>query len=1121
MINIENAQHSSGTATAAPQISPLFPPVVDSSSDTWSLSYAATHNISRTTTAATQPPTHKTTHEQPRYANLGPPEYAENAVDNKDRLTGAAAPSPQVSAIGSTNHDDIPSRSISEVTRPDEQTGDAPFNHSHLHRERQTGTDREADAERPSNLSTISPHRSRPTSPHDPKMPTSLAGSNISLPAPKAETNEAQATAPSGSTCSQPASRTQLRTGSTQLETRAEDTGPGAESLSPALGSRRSVVSAISSPSPGPPTSDHNNLSPSVTRPSSLPVQQNVDEKREVPAPSPPTRSPPYEDATPPYSGTINTKEAEAAAERSLLASSDHRQSLLPAYQSPVQEKASPLPCEPPTIIPVTDLSARRRAEERCPPSRPFSFMDAHHENITHRHTASKDSQLTSGTSSSLSKELGIDGNESGNRSHSQLYTRSPNEGNLGLHPALRAVNENRPPGQNKNLTPPRKSPDQRSLNSGQQRQEQQYRIPGPYGQQFRAPHPITTSSHGGQPLPPQQQPPKSAPLAERERVVDYPSMVKNKHQSSEIVVTSRPQGTEYALPGIGPPHAPEPSNSSPKPRTGAARLFHPHSSPKPRLGHDDASDLNESPFKEEKKKERRGSIFRPRSTQESRSKSVQVDSMKSDASRSQGALEFYPRSPDMQAQGTSQNGVKAKEKEQKASKKLQRVTASNNPPQTESKKKGGFLRLSGLFGKSGKESIPSAREEPVQRTVPPQAMFSPPPSTAPAAVNPIPYQEQQAHWKGQDPPRISDDRRSNAFRGHTPPVGGYYAPGSQIPDLGEKPPPPPPKPAAKPRDPDAFIGGRRLSEQRAAEQARLLANFTGPRTQSQAEKLYPPNQPQQQPHPTVQPHSAPPSTQHFTTTTTTTTTRATQPQHPRATSQRSPPDLRIDTTSSRLNPNRRSQPAPSKITGAITNSDSNSRGKAPFSEIAPPNTIITHSNSNPQRHSPYTDRNSQHSPYGYGTARGLRKDNLSHAIDLHKRSRSPRNGRRESFDSEEEERINAQDPANKLGTFSQMHRSKSHPGESGEDAGQEKPWMIDLPVGEDRGNPSGSAANNNGNNNYDNSSKGAVPLAELPGSKAAGDAESDEEIVMCSTAYPGQEWMPDVQGYGHWGDHA
>jgi hypothetical protein len=41
----------------------------------------------------------------------------------------------------------------------------------------------------------------------------------------------------------------------------------------------------------------------------------------------------------------------------------------------------------------------------------------------------------------------------------------------------------------------------------------------------------------------------------------------------------------------------------------------------------------------------------------------------------------------------------------------------------------------------------------------------------------------------------------------------------------------------------------------------------------------------------------------------------------------------------------------------------------------------------------------------------------------------------------------------------------------------------------------------------------------ELPGSKAPGD-DSDEEIVMSSTAYPGQEWAPEYLGYGgNWDD--
>jgi hypothetical protein len=42
----------------------------------------------------------------------------------------------------------------------------------------------------------------------------------------------------------------------------------------------------------------------------------------------------------------------------------------------------------------------------------------------------------------------------------------------------------------------------------------------------------------------------------------------------------------------------------------------------------------------------------------------------------------------------------------------------------------------------------------------------------------------------------------------------------------------------------------------------------------------------------------------------------------------------------------------------------------------------------------------------------------------------------------------------------------------------------------------------------------------ELPGSKAPGDQDSDDEIVMSSTAYPGQEWAPESWAYGgNWDD--
>ena len=871
-------------------------------------------------------------------------------------------------------------------------------------------------------------------------------------------TNDCPLTASSGSRCS-------------HEDPVIENDGRGTESLSALSPSSRSS---------GPPNSHHNGPSPAYFRPNVPLSQHDTEGKGEFPGVSPPASSPPYEDATPPYSTTINTKEAEAAAERSLSASQDRRPSL-PAYQSPIQESAPPVPFQPSAIVPVADLSARRREEDKRPPSRPFSFVATYQEDVLYRHTASKESQHTSGTTSSLSKELGLEGDETSNAAYSRLSPRPLNDSDLGLHPALRGPVEKPIISQNRN---------QGSPPSTQNQQEEQYRIPGPYGQQLRPIKPLLISSDAGQVS--FQQPPHSAPLAKREQVADHPSLINDKHRSLDVPVKHHLLTTEYHLSGMGPPLPPKPSNLTSRERTGAAKLFHPHPKSGLRRADNDHSHLQESAYKEEKIDDKHGSMFRLHNRRDSGSTSSQFGSTRVNASRSQSALEFRRLSPDLQAHDVVQRGTKTKGKDQKFSRKLQRMTTSKHQTETPPKKKGGFLRLSGLFGKSGKESIPPAKEEPSQRAVAPESIFHTSVIRGPSPASSMPRQDHQNHLRGQASSNDHGDQREDSFQGQAPPVGGYYAPINQIADQSEH------QPRRLPLDPNSFIGGRRLTDQRAAEQARHLESIVGVRGQ------YPtPYQPQAQPN--AQPQSAPPSTQHFNTG---------APQQPRAASQRFPPDLRID-TSGRPSPNRRSQPLP--VTGARAMLDSTSGGRAPFTEI-PTNVTTPHTSSNPQRHSPYTDRNSQHSPYGYGTARGLRKDNLSHAIDLHKRSRSPRNGRRESFDSPEE-RINAHDPASRLGTFSDTHRSRSQRGASGDnDEGQEKPWKIDLPVaGDPHRRAAGTthelpptwaaAANTNAN-----------PPVELPGGPDAPD--SDEEIVMSSTAWPGQEWIPEMQAYGHWDDH-
>jgi len=182
------------------------------------------------------------------------------------------------------------------------------------------------------------------------------------------------------------------------------------------------------------------------------------------------------------------------------------------------------------------------------------------------------------------------------------------------------------------------------------------------------------------------------------------------------------------------------------------------------------------------------------------------------------------------------------------------------------------------------------------------------------------------------------------------------------------------------------------------------------------------------------------------------------------------------------------------------------------------------------------------------------------HVADLHKRSRSPRLGRRAS--SDEDLTAPQADPANTLGTFSNKKISPAG-GVPRPENDQETPYRIDLPsdgtesrksrlvkqalieranmkktTGPNSPNQSrhtpttvadrmmgphkereqrsvspmrrgASAANGNGRAVR---SRNDGFVAELPGSKANG-YESDESPMMSATAYPGQEWMPVWDG--------
>jgi hypothetical protein len=199
-----------------------------------------------------------------------------------------------------------------------------------------------------------------------------------------------------------------------------------------------------------------------------------------------------------------------------------------------------------------------------------------------------------------------------------------------------------------------------------------------------------------------------------------------------------------------------------------------------------------------------------------------------------------------------------------------------------------------------------------------------------------------------------------------------------------------------------------------------------------------------------------------------------------------------------------------------------------------------------------------------------------SHVLDLHKRSRSPRLGRRSEDDDDDDDdgRSGSARPVGgvtKLGTFSGKRISPVG-GVPRSEGDQERPYAIVIP-GLDDGDdeerrrkprrrveggqaaipdrtdtdtpvsvattedeappprdvlvsdrpapaPAGQGQAQGRSDARDRSSGSASGgfVAELPGSHAEGYS-SEEEIAMSATAYPGQEWMPVVVGDGRWDD--
>ena len=146
-------------------------------------------------------------------------------------------------------------------------------------------------------------------------------------------------------------------------------------------------------------------------------------------------------------------------------------------------------------------------------------------------------------------------------------------------------------------------------------------------------------------------------------------------------------------------------------------------------------------------------------------------------------------------------------------------------------------------------------------------------------------------------------------------------------------------------------------------------------------------------------------------------------------------------------------------------------------------------------------------------SSRGRSSSQRTYAQELQLRSRSPKLFELRPQDKADTSKNGGgRDPATQLGGFQAVNPRTSRVGD------QELPWKLSIP-GDSTTDTAAAAAD--GDNKHDkHPQRGQIrainegqPPVELPEHKDKDD--EGEEIVMSSTAYPGQEWRPD--GLSQW----
>ena len=1116
----EERRHSSLTAEPAPQIPNLnisaASPVRED--DPWSLSSLANER------ATQQPPQHK----QFQQLSLSSGQAGKNMLGqlkgaNEAGILPDRRPSSRVSAVDSARDNNVPSRSISEVTRPT-NSGDERSPTVARAQDRASGDHGQAAlnaAQAPLPQSTSL----------TPNAPVSDALGITASAAP--DDNQRTTT-----TVPQPTSAKRALSPDHDLTPKHSDPRQhrlGALGVAPTTtrSVRESMLSGISSPSPGLPSEGAQPALDGIQRRSVSPVQQ---EPADPPVSD--TVPPPFEIAAPVY----NSKEAEVAAERQQVDPTDEG---LPAYPRLSEERkraAARQSIDPASVVPVADLSSQKRNRTEPAESRPFSFVGGE-TLISPLTKTSIDRSAQSPIASSslpgfdpLQKELSVVSAESSrdsldlakrkSKSYSRPFVTDPNVRN---HPAFRPseeiAREGAPQtqvqpvvGQVNDISPEQFQ--QRKVPTANQ--PEGYRIPGPHGHEYRSPKQVPLAFAG------QAQPRSQSPPSQNGGPGFSSAHPLRSHDPQSVEQVQSPAVFGGASPA--PQQQMSPPADRPEGRS-MSSLLRSRSKSGSRRGRGEATrDGQPSP-----KKEKRGGIFRQRTKPDSESLRSDTGSIRQDSYGGRADSPQQDFGARQRPNGEERDHVGNLDNTRPPSQL--RNSSSGDILQSDVKKK----RFSGFGGFFGRTSSASREQG--------QQVESPGYSGVDA------YRELKNQKQTEKPTRASTFSGLLGKSNHARPQQGAIPPQNATPQYNFPPQQvraPFPQttsmqhPYSAPPQRD-YQPVQSFNAPAPVQQSPASAMPHGPdsfaREHYAREQDFPDHRPMQQSGYVANPQQIP------------------QDSGRQA--------LHIDTGSNYA-------PAHNLVTappGPAPAFPSQSPSAAPPS--APPRQPSYLNNQRPQ--SPYEDTRSR-SPYSANTA------NIpeSHAIDLHKRSRSPRNGRRNS-DDERDEMTRASDLANQLGTFSKASAPRSADPNKVE---QEKPWEIVLPGSEEEkkrlsdarlleraGSVPHSASKDarslerasstqqpatNGTRATQNTTMasevnkeaprkqptvaeklmgvqtprereplkaaenqqrgfGGSPV-ELPGSRAPGD-ESDEEIVMSSTAYPGQEWMPDNFGYGHWDD--